>query len=152
LTRSSLFLFLSLCCISSFFSALNLILHFLYLSLCVQFKKSVMKVNGCPSTVEYTVYDTYTNGAEHRPDKFLLMNSQFLKNCIASFCVWTPTLTQQNPLILYGQLREQFIYLCLFIVYLPTLYGNLDNIASNESVIREWWIGKDVEGRGGGLI
>jgi hypothetical protein len=40
----------------------------------------------------------------------------------------------------------------LFIVYLTTVLNNSDYIASNESVISEWWIGKDVEGCDRGLI
>jgi hypothetical protein len=41
--------------------------------------------------------------------------------------------------------RIQFMN--LFVVYLTTLFSNLDYIASNERVISKWWIGKDVERR-----
>jgi hypothetical protein len=40
----------------------------------------------------------------------------------------------------------------LFVVYLTTLLSNWGCIASNESVISEWWIGKDLEGSGCDLI
>jgi hypothetical protein len=40
----------------------------------------------------------------------------------------------------------------LFVVYLTTLVSNSDYIASNEGVVSEWWIGKDVEGSVHGLI
>jgi hypothetical protein len=36
----------------------------------------------------------------------------------------------------------------IFAVYLTTLFSNLGYIASNERVISEWWIGKDLEGSG----
>jgi hypothetical protein len=43
-------------------------------------------------------------------------------------------------------------YVYLFAVYLPTIFSDSVYIAWDEGVIYVWWIGKDVEGRGRGLV
>jgi hypothetical protein len=45
-----------------------------------------------------------------------------------------------------------YLFIYLFIVYLTTLFSVADYLASNERVISGWWIGKDLEGSGRGLI
>jgi hypothetical protein len=45
-----------------------------------------------------------------------------------------------------------YIYDCLFVVYLTMHFHHWDYIASSKMVISEWWIEKDLEGSGRGLI
>jgi hypothetical protein len=44
------------------------------------------------------------------------------------------------------------LFVCLFIDYWTTFFSNSDYITSNERVISKWWIEKDVEGSGRGLM
>jgi hypothetical protein len=61
--------------------------------------------------------------------------------------LWKPRKSMKN-LIWHNGIQ----FMNLFVVYLTTLFSNLDYIASNERVISKWWIGKDVERSDHGLI
>jgi hypothetical protein len=54
----------------------------------------------------------------------------------------------KGSLIIYLLISRVFI---LFVVYL-TMLSQWLNVASNELVLSEWWVGKDLEGSGRGLI
>jgi hypothetical protein len=51
-----------------------------------------------------------------------------------------------------NEMKPHFLIVRLFVVYLTTFDSRYSSIASDEGVISAWWIEKDVEGNGRGLI
>jgi hypothetical protein len=45
-----------------------------------------------------------------------------------------------------------YLFIYLFVVNLKIISSNSDYVASNEEMISKWWIGKDLEGSGCGII